>query len=106
MGLSHRLGNFLILLGLLSLLVFAADFFTSGRIDHFEPLVVAVITLWLGANLRARRGAAPPAPPAPKAAPPPAPKAAAPSLLSGLFKPKPKPAAAKPAPVKPNKPKK
>ncbi len=86
MGLSHRLGNFLILVGLLSLLVFAADFFTSGRIDHFEPLAVAVITLWLGAKLRARRGVAPPAPPAS----PPAPKAGA----------------AKPAPVKSNKLKK
>jgi hypothetical protein len=95
------------LVGLLSLLIFAADFSTSGQIEHFEPLIVAVVALWLGANLRGRKEAAPPPapPPAPKAAAP-APKAASrPSLLSGLFKPKPK-AAARPVPAQPNKSKK
>lgn len=103
MGLSRRLGNFLILMGLLSLLIFAADFFTSGRIEHFEPLIVAVIALWLGAKLRGRKEAGPTVPPH---AAPPVPKPAAPAprpgLLGGLFKPKPKPAA-RPGPAKPKK---
>lgn len=103
MGLFRRLGNFLILVGLLCLLIFAADFFTSGRIDHFEPLIVAVIALWLGAKLRGRKEAGPPftpptAPPAPKAVAP----APRPGPLGGLFKPKTKPAA-KPGPSKPKK---
>lgn len=104
MGLFRRLGNFLILVGLLSLLIFAADFFTSGRIEHFEPLIVAVIALWLGANLRGRKEAVPPAAPPPAA--PPVSKAVTPvsrpGLLGGLFKPKPRPAA-KPGPNKPKK---
>ncbi|MCS6910856.1 MAG: hypothetical protein NZM11_09880 [Anaerolineales bacterium] len=87
MGLSRRLGNFLILMGLLSLLIFAADLFASDQIEHFEPLIVAVIALWLGAKLRGRKEAGPPAAPSvPKSATP----APRPGLLGGLFKPKPK----------------
>lgn len=101
MGLQQRLGNFLLIVGLISLFIFWADFFTSGAIEHFAPLVVGVLALWWGGSLRTRGRPSAEAdddePPPPK----PAPAAKTGSPLSGLLKPK---AKAKPAPAAAPKP--
>jgi len=93
MSLGQRLGNFFLVIALIALFIFWADFFTSGQLESFWTLLVGVGALWLGWTLRFAKRPAPPteeAPPPPK----PAPAKAAPKSvnpLAGLFGSKPKP---------------
>ncbi|MBL8045725.1 MAG: hypothetical protein JNL09_04245 [Anaerolineales bacterium] len=97
MTLGQRLGNFFLVVALIALFIFWADFFTSGQLESFWTLLIGVGALWLGATLRFAKRPAPPAeedaPPPPKPAAP-APAKAAPKKagpLAGLFQGKAKP---------------
>lgn len=89
MTLGQRLGNFFLVMALIALFIFWADFFTSGQLESFWTLLIGVGALWLGATLRFAKRPAPPA----EEAPPPKPAApatakAAPKKanpLAGLF---------------------
>lgn len=113
MTLGQRLGNFFLVMALIALFIFWADFFTSGQLESFWTLLVGLGALWLGWTLRFAKRPAPPteeAPPPPKPAAP-APTKAAPkkaSPLASLFggKPKAKPQTKDPgAPTPAQKPK-
>jgi hypothetical protein len=96
MTLGQRLGNFFLVVALIALFIFWADFFTSGQLESFWTLLIGVGALWLGWTLRFAKRPAPPAEEAPSPPKPaaPAPAKAAPkkaSPLAGLFQGKAKP---------------